>query len=261
MFAFASVLLLAAQTFEVASVKPAAPYKGGPIHIAMAGGPGTEDPGRLTFSNATLRMVLNEAFNVSENQKVDGPDWLHDDMFDIVARLAPGATRDQMRAMLRNLLEERFHMAWHREKQDLPAYSLVRARGRVRLAVPRNPAGEPTHREKSHPGIRSISCDNCTVGQFVKALGYPEGRTVFDETGLGGAYDFSLTYEPDYGVCKGCVVGGAGASAPPPPPLAEEAPPILSVALEEQLGLKLEKRKQPVDVLVIERIDRLPASQ
>ncbi len=247
-----------AQTFEVASLKPAAPYKGGPIHIATAGGPGTDDPTRLTFSNATLTMVLQRAFDLQDTQKINGPDWLNIDMFDIAATLPRSATKEQMRIMLQNLLAERFHMTWHREKQDLPAYVLTAAKGRVRLAAPKDAASNPSHQENTLPGIRTITCGNCTVGEFVKLLGHPEGRFIFDETGLTGTYDFALTYEPAYGPCRGCTVGGSGASAPPPPPSPDVAPPILSVALDQQLGLKLEQKKRPVDVIVIDRIDRAP---
>jgi uncharacterized protein (TIGR03435 family) len=213
----------AAQTFEVASVKPAARYNGGPIHIATTGGPGTDDPTRLTFSNATLTMVLQTAFDLRDSQKISGPDWLNIDMFDIAAILPPGATKDQMRTMLQNLLAERFHMAWHREKQNLPAWVLSVAKAHVRLPAPKDAASKSSHKEKELPGIRTITCGNCTVGEFVKMLG------IFDETGLTGTYDFALTYEPDYGVCKGCTRGGpGGASPPPPPPPLDQAPPILS---------------------------------
>jgi uncharacterized protein (TIGR03435 family) len=205
-----------AQTFEVASLKPAAPYKGGPINIATTGGPGTTDPTRLTFSNATLTLILRSAFDIQESQRINGPDWLNIDMFDVAAKLPADATKDQMRTMLQNLLAERFHMVWHREKQDLPAWALT-VKGRARLPAPREPASNPSHNERTLPGIRTITCGNCTVGEFVKMLGNPEGRFVFDETGLTGAYDFALTYEPFY-ACKSCTVGGPGEAAPPPLP-------------------------------------------
>jgi uncharacterized protein (TIGR03435 family) len=248
------------QTFEVASLKPAAPYKGGPIHIAATGGPGTDDPTRLTFSNATLTMVLQRAFDLQDTQKINGPDWLNIDLFDIAATLPRSATTAQMRIMLQNLLAERFHMAWHREKQDLPAYVMVAAKGRVRLAVPKDAASNPLHKDNTLPGTRTIICANCTVGEFVKMLGHPEGRFIFDETGLTGTYDFALTYESVYD-CKNCTLGGPdGASPPPPAPPLDQAPPVLSVALDQQLGLKLEKKQRPVDVIVIDRIDRAPVS-
>ncbi|MCU1328270.1 MAG: hypothetical protein JWN34_3640, partial [Bryobacterales bacterium] len=238
--------------------KPAAPYKGGPIHIAFTGGPGTDNPTRIAFSNATLSMVFKTAFDLQDTQKVSGPDWLNIDMFDIAAKLPPGATQSQLRTMLQNLLAERFHMAWHREKQSLPAYVLTAGKGRIRLPVSRSAASSPAHTDKSGPGFRRITCDTCTVGQFVKLLGHPDDRLVFDETNLTGVYDFALTWEPGYGICKGCTVGGTGAPSPPPPP--DEAPPILSVALDQQLGLRLERQQRPVDVIVIDHIDRIPVS-
>jgi uncharacterized protein (TIGR03435 family) len=251
----------AAQTFEAASVKPAEPYKGGPIHIATNGGPGTDDPTRLTFSNATLAMILQTAFDLRDTQKVNGPDWMNIDMFDVAATLPPDATKNQMRAMLQDLLAERFHMTWHGEKQNLPAYILTTAKGRMRLRGPTDISSGASRKETSVPGIRTITCVNCTVGQFVRMLGHPQGRLIFDETGLTGTYDFALTYEPEYGVCKGCVMGGTSSSAPPAPPPPGEAPPVLSIALSQQLGLKLEKKQRPVDVIVIDHIDRVPASK
>jgi uncharacterized protein (TIGR03435 family) len=250
------VLAASSPTFEVASVKPAAPYKGGPLHIATTGGPGTDDPTRLTFSNATLTMVLQSAFDLQDTQKISGPNWLNIDMFDIAATLPRGASKDQMRIMLQNLLAERFHMAWHREKQDLPAYVMIAAKGRVRPAAPRNAASKPSHKERTLPGIRAITCSNCTVGEFAEMLGHPEGRLVYDETGLTGTYDFALTYEPAY-ACRDCTSGGPGGASPPPPP-PDQGPPILSVALDQQLGLKLEKKQRPAEVFVIDRIDRVP---
>ena len=94
------MLPASSQTFEVASLKPAAPYRGGPIHIAATGGPDTDDPTHLTFSNATLTLVLQRAFDLLDTQKIDGPEWLNIDMFDIAATLPRSATKDRMRVML-----------------------------------------------------------------------------------------------------------------------------------------------------------------
>jgi uncharacterized protein (TIGR03435 family) len=135
---------------------------------------------------------------------------------------------------------------------------MITAKGRVRLPAPKDAASNPSHKENTLPGIRTITCSNCTVGEFVKMLGHPDGRFILDETGLTETYDFALTYEPVY-ACKGCTVGGlGGASPPPPPPALDQAPPVLSVALDQQLGLKLEKNQGLVDVIVIDRIDRVP---
>ncbi len=137
---------------------------------------------------------------------------------------------------------------------------MVATKGRVRLAAAKDAASKPSHKDKGLPGIRTITCTNCTVDEFVEMVGHPEGRFLYNETGLTGTYDFALTYEPVY-ACRDCTLGGpGGASPPPPPPPPDQAPPILSVALDQQLGLKLEKTKRPVDVFVIDRIDRVPIS-
>jgi uncharacterized protein (TIGR03435 family) len=161
--------------------------------------------------------------------------------------------------MLRNLLAERFHMVSHRESRNLPAYALIAAKGQARLPAPKDPASRPSHKDTGRPGTRTINCGNCTVAEFVKMLGQPEGRFLFDETGLTGTYDFALTYEPVY-TCTRCTLSGPDGPIPPPPALPlDQAPPVLSVALDQQLGLKLAKKQMPVDVLVIDRIDRVPA--
>jgi uncharacterized protein (TIGR03435 family) len=240
-----AALLASAQTFEVARVKPAAPYKGGPIHIGISGGPGTADPGRVTFENATLKLILIRAFD-KESYQILGPDWLDSDMFDIAAKLPPDSTEDQFRMMLQNLLREHFGMTAHREKRDLPVYVLtagkaVSGKGGVRISPPgRAP---------------NLTCKHCTLGQFVEKLGNPGGRPVFDRTGLDGVYDFALSFEPDFGVCRRC-------DGPPPPSataVSIDTPPVLTVAVQQQLGLKLEAKKMPIDVIVIDRIEKTPA--
>jgi uncharacterized protein (TIGR03435 family) len=254
---------VAAQTFEVASVKPAAPYNGGPIHIGTSGGPGTDDPGRLTFSNATLKMILTHAFGV-ESYQIVGPDWLNIDMFDISAGVPPGTTREQMDVMLRNLVMERFRMTTHREKQELPAYVLTVSKGgpKMKVADPANAAKGPPSGTQSTPGITKVTCNRCTISRFVGMLGNPNGHIIFDETGLPGTYDFVLTFEPEFGKCRGCVAGG-GNGDPTPPPIAPdpsvEPPPLLTIAVRQQLGLNLEQKKKPVDVIVVDRIEKTPA--
>ncbi len=230
---------LHAQTFEVASVKPAKPYKGGPIDISVKGGPGTDDPGRIVFSNAAMSVLLISAFGV-EYYQLSGPDWLPQDMFDVTVKVPPGATKDQVKIMLRNLLAERFGLAFHREKRDMNAWVLTAGNGGLK---------------QSEPGTKAnLTCKKCSMAQFADRLGQPGGKPVFDATGLTGIYDFALSYEPDYGVCKGC-------DGPPPPAASAsvDTPPILRVALRQQLNLKLEQKKMPVDVVVIDRLERTPS--
>src|ERR1039457_7369094 len=119
-------------TFEVASVKPAEPQPMGQMRIMMSGGPGTPDPGQLTYSNASLKDILINAYGVKGYQ-ISGPKWLDSERFDIVAKIPMGATKEQFRLMLQNLLAERFKLTLHHETKELPMYALVVGKGGHKL--------------------------------------------------------------------------------------------------------------------------------
>jgi len=122
----------ASPTFEVASVKPAEPQPPGQMRIRMGGGPGTPDPGQLTYTNVSLRNILMNAYAVKGYQ-INGPKWLDSERFDIVAKVPKGATTEQFRQMLQNLLAERFKLALHHETKELPMYALVVGKGGAKL--------------------------------------------------------------------------------------------------------------------------------
>src|ERR1700722_3983486 len=126
----------ATPSFEVATIKPAAPPAtsmgaGGGMRFAIRmgaqGGPGTSDPGQITYSNLPLKNLLVNAFGVKTYQ-ISGPAWIDTERFDIVAKVPQGATKDDVKLMLQNLLAERFKLTLHREKKDLPMYALVVAK-------------------------------------------------------------------------------------------------------------------------------------
>src|SRR5947207_312669 len=115
----------ASPSFEVASVKPAeAPSTPGMLRVGMRGGPGTPDPGQITYSNVSLKNVIMNAYNVKGYQ-ITGPKWLDSERFDIVAKVPKGATKEEFRLMLQNLLAERFKLSLHHESKELPIYGLV----------------------------------------------------------------------------------------------------------------------------------------
>src|SRR5580658_874124 len=131
---FASTLAYS-QTFDAASVKPAAPPHGRGMMIlnsAPSGGPGTKDPERIHYSFTTLRNLLTNAYNVKSFQ-ITGPAWLDTERFDITATVPPNTTREQLRAMLQNLLAERFKMTIHRDSKELPIYSLLVGKNGAKL--------------------------------------------------------------------------------------------------------------------------------
>ncbi len=108
-----------APAFEVASIKQAAPQPAGMMRVMMRGGPGTPDPGQLTFSNVTLKNVLMNAYDVKGYQ-IQGPGWLDTERYDITAKIPKGASKEQFRLMLQNLLAERFKVGLHRETKEMP---------------------------------------------------------------------------------------------------------------------------------------------
>src|SRR5262249_3697028 len=116
-------------SFEVASIKPAAPPSDPHrIMVGMRGGPGTPDPGQISYFNVTLRNVLMTAYDVKDYQ-ISGPGWLGSERYDIIAKVPPGTTKEQLRLMLQNLLAERFQVSLHHESKELPMFALVVAKG------------------------------------------------------------------------------------------------------------------------------------
>src|ERR1051325_10982147 len=105
-------------TFEAGSVKPAPPPTAGMMRVGMGGGPGSKDPGRINYSNVSLRDLVRQAYGLKDYQ-ISGPDWLNSVRFDVVATLPPNSTKEQFQVMMQNLLAVRFKMTVHREKKDL----------------------------------------------------------------------------------------------------------------------------------------------
>jgi uncharacterized protein (TIGR03435 family) len=269
--AFLNGGVLGAQTpsspaFEVASVKP---NKTGDQRVMIGIQPG----GRFNASNVPLRMLLRQAFNVQEFQLVGGPDWLGSERFDVVAKAPEGDfNADAMRPMLRALLVERFKLAFHNETRDMPVYALVKARPDGKLGPKLTPASvdcsatgrrrgggpppaPPQPGEKPECGfmigLGRMSVGGMPISNLVQALSPQVGRIVLDKTELPGAYDFELTYAPE----------PLGIGGPPPllngaPPPVDPNAPTLFTALQEQLGLKLDSQRGPVDVVVIDHVEQ-----
>ena len=284
-------------TFEVASVKPAEPQTMGMMRVRMSGGPGTPDPGQLTYTNVSLKNVLTNAYNVKGYQ-LSGPKWLDAERFDITAKIPMGTTKEQFERMLQNLLAERFKLALHHETKELPMYALVVGKGGSKLkesveddpAVPPPPPPPPGN-DGTGPvrlkvgadgnpqlpagmgkngmmmmmtnGRMRLVANHRPIGALLEMLGNQLGRPVVDATDLKANYDFTLDFAPD-------GMNGPMGMMPPPPPQHEGGPdgggsmghdaggPTIFTALQEQLGLKLEQRKGPVDLLVIDRLEKVP---
>ena len=204
--------------------------------------------GRLTLTNTTIRDVMKNVFNLPDFAIVGGPAWLATDRYDIIARADGDPSREQMLQMLRALLIERFRMVTHQDTREVPVFALVLARpdGRLGPRLTRTVVNcaTPDTSGRSACGFDlsggALTATGMPLERLVRTLAGLSGRTVVDKTGLTGLYDVSLTWTPD----AVDPTNGPGDA------------PALSTALQEQLGLKLESTRSPVQVLVIDSADR-----
>jgi len=245
-----SLLAQPAQSFEVASIKRSQEDR--PGRISVRGGPGSPDPTLATLQNIDLFSLTAMAYGVSRHQ-LYGPEWLSAERFDIVARIPAGATREQYRGMLQNLLAERFRLALHQEKKELTIYDLTVGRSGLKVKeVSADPAqsddgslqppplgGRPP---AGYSGPAAFSLMRGSMGQLAVLLGGQLGQPVMDATGLTGRYEIKLHF----------TTGGLKADTP------TDTEPTIFQAVQEQLGLRLVQRKSMVDVLVVDHIERTP---
>jgi uncharacterized protein (TIGR03435 family) len=243
------------------------------IRVVPAEGKGRKDeayPGRIRHTNISLSTLLREAYGMNSFQVV-APSWLGQVILDIEATMPQDRTKEQINEMMRNLLQDRFKLATHRETRELPIYSLVVAKGGPKMkesvdtGTP-DVAGEPAQpgrREIGKDGFPTIKLDRPalvlmlgggslgtrliakeqTMSQLAERLAVPLGRMVRDATGLTAKYDFTVSFATEGVASRPDDVGDA---------------PNVRTALEEQLGLKLESGKGPVEMIVVDHIEKTP---
>ncbi|MBI4266640.1 MAG: TIGR03435 family protein [Acidobacteria bacterium] len=258
---------LGPMAFEVASVKP---NNSGAGNMQIGIQPG----GRFTVTNVPLRQLIVFAYLLQNFQLVGAPDWTRDERFDILAKAegniqpTPLGTVGPIQMMVRSLLAERFQLAVHEEKREMPIYALVHSRsdGRLGPQIQRSTAEcTPPGRGGPPPaptapgerprcgmmgGLGQLRAGSMTMGDLARTLSAQVQRVVVDKTGLTDRYDFDLTYTPDQ-----LPQGPAPPGAPPLPAVDPNGPSIFT-ALQEQLGLKLEAQRGLVDVVVVDRVER-----
>lgn len=260
--------LAVAQEFEAASVRPSAPA--GPGRGMRA------DPGLINMTGVTLNFLLQQAYDVREYQISGGPNWVNSDRYDIVAKL-PDSTENQAsadfakftddqaknwlhrrQAMLQALLADRFELKIHRETKELPRYVLTVAKGGPKLKNAGQIEASNVGHGMINMGRGSLWGSQIPVSDLILALSQIMGRTILDQTGLNGKFDFNLKWTPDQS-----TAGLSGVGLPPPgadaAPLNPEGPSIFT-ALQEQLGLKLDSGKGPVEVIVIDHAGKPSAN-
>jgi uncharacterized protein (TIGR03435 family) len=267
-----------APAFEVASVKP--------NRSGAPGGSFVMPPGRFTATNIPLKVLVTNAYQLSFFQVVGGPDWVSTERFDVAATAPVVAPVDQTRAMVRTLLKDRFKLVVHMETRDTPIYALVKARadgrfgpklvpstmdcgpmraeraaataaaarargGRVAVPPPSGP-NDPVvcgMRRITRSGSATIGyrAGNITMAALANALRPYVGREVVDRTGLPGEFDFEVEFSPPP------TTGPPDAGVPAAP--LDDAASVFT-ALQEQLGLKLESTRGPVELMVIDSAER-----
>lgn len=201
-------------------------------------------PGSCRFGKTTLKEIVAAAYAIprSEFERliVGGPDWIDKDRFDIEAKADRPLPQEELERMLQTLLADRFGLRLHRETRQVDGYSLVAAKGGAKL--------KPV--ESTAPGrIRttrgSLTAVGTTMARLAQVLSIPLGQPVVDDTGLTGSYDFMLTWTPSASETN--ILSPLGGSTLPDPGEAS-----VFTAMEEQLGLRLQRRKVPADMLVID---------
>ena len=243
-----AAVTVAAQSFEVATIKPTALDAKAGRYITMQG------TNRFIAKYYTLKLMIAAAYDLSPKVISGGPGWIDSDHFDIIA-LTPGDTRplrSEQMAMLRNLLGDRFKLAFHREQKDFSIYQLEVASGGPKLKESTAPANAPAELISTvYPQRMHLPARNATMGDFTSLLQRALlDRPVVDKTGLAGRFDFDLDWAPDETQFGG-EVPAASSDAPSPP---------FFTAIEQQLGLKLEATKGPVAALVVDNAEQPSAN-
>jgi uncharacterized protein (TIGR03435 family) len=199
------------------------------------------NPGSVNMRNVSLKSAIRWAYHVMDYQ-ITGPDWLGFERFDIVAKAAGPAPENELRTMLQALLAERFKLTLHRETKELPAFVLVVAKGGIKFQESKEegePAAEP---DKNH---LTVSLKKVPASQFIEMLSSVLHAPVINNTGLEGRYDATINI--------GKYIADVTPKDGPFDPI-----PMIMTGLQEELGLKLESKKMPLDLLIIDHAEKVP---
>jgi uncharacterized protein (TIGR03435 family) len=248
MFAQSPPARPAFDSFEVATIKPAAPDSRG-RYVRM------QSAHQLFAKNFTLRELVGFAYSLTPRAISGGPAWIESDRYDILAG-TPGEVSpnlDEQMRMLRKLLTDRFSLGFHREPKVFSIYALTVAKSGPKLKESSAPPDTPpdlvnvVHPEEGGGARIVLPARNATMAQFAAMMNRAVlDRPVVDQTGLSGRYDFELEWTPDETQFGGQLPQGTP----------EHPKPDLFAAVQQQLGLRLEATKGPIEALVIDRVER-----
>ncbi len=248
--------------FEVASIKPAVPDARGTYIRTTPGG-------TLTINNMPLKELIVFAWRIQPYQITGGPPWMATARWDVSAKPENKPKEGEMQQMMQAMLAERFQLVSHQETREMPVYALVLARKDGKLGPDLSETKECTTPDRNSPpprlepgqppprfcgqmmmGLRILTAVSVPISNLVPALARMLGRTVIDKTGLTGKYDIKLEWTPDES-----QMANLNPEAPRPA-ASDTLGPSIFTALQEQLGLKLESQKGPVEILVVERAEK-----
>ena len=224
-------------------------------------------------ANTTLQALIRLAYGVEDNQISGAPKWINSDKYEVEAKM-DGATSAELaklsddqreparKRMLQALIEDRFKLMLHREIKELPLYSLVVAKNGPKLqeTKPGEPDGEGRTGPDGRPAVGGhfvrmgrgqLNGHGLAMADIVRVFEQQLGRNVVDKTGLSGNYNFTLNWTPDDGELPEFKGPANGQGSPP-----DSAGPSIFTAIQEQLGLKLESQKGPVEILVIDHVEK-----
>jgi uncharacterized protein (TIGR03435 family) len=224
-------------SFEVASVKAAQRSAPRGSRVSVQGD-------RVSYNNTTLKNVLARAYQVKWYQ-VTGPAWISTERYDILAKAPDNTPKDQIPLMLQGLLAERFKLTLHREMKEMPVYALMTGKAVLQLQKAEHGGEEPASFEMkdSHREAKNMS-----LAQLADMLSLMLARPVLDVTGVSGYYDFAFDYSMEEMGGMAATDAGAGAT--------NSAPSVFTIL--HGLGLKLESRKAPIEVIVIDGGNQMP---
>jgi uncharacterized protein (TIGR03435 family) len=226
--------------FEVASIKSSAAEPGSSSGIFTK-------KGSIDARNVTLKRCIRGAYDTQESQVVGGPKWAGEARYEIYAKAAGPAGDHELMAMLQSLLADRFKLAFHRETRELPGYALVLGKGGLQAKH-----SQPGSESRTSLSRTDLDAASCSMHQLAQKLSEVIHFPVADLTGVEGEFDFHLKWTPEDVQAK----APSGGDKPGSAALDLGSGPSVYAAVQEQLGLKLEPRKVPTEVLVIDHAER-----
>ncbi len=239
MIAFCGILALAiacgvwaqpaTENFEVAAIRPN-PNGTDKTDFRVS-------DGKLTVTSASLKTLVRTVYEVLDSQIVGGPAWFDNERFDIQAQTSAPIelTYDRIKPLLRNLLADRFQLKVHRESREMSVYALVLDKGGPKFNLSTRTQGIGMNTRQG-AGTARMTGTKVPMALLATKLGDQLGRAVIDKTGLQGDFDFTFEWDPEQGV--------------------DSSSPSLFTALREQLGLRLESQRGPVEMLVIDSAEK-----